>query len=332
MKISNEVRFGIFAVIAIAAFVFGMSYMKGSKLFGDSLVLISEYNNSGGIIKGSPVLISGQSVGKVMSTRLDQSSRKVIITMDLDPELEIPHDSKAVIFNSDLLGSKAIKLDWGKSHDYLASADTINGTVELSITDKVQEELLPVKEAIVSLLQQVDSVVQWTSTTLVDVEGKENIAQIIRNVNKTSENVRNITARADSLVGTLNTLSVTATNVVKNVESNNDNVNEIVDNVRVTTDTLVEASNQIQAIINDAQLTVDNIESIVDKLESDENTMGKLINDDQLYQDITGSVATVTELIEAIKKDPQKYLDLDVYIFENGKKYKRRNQEKETSN
>ena len=46
-----------------------------------------------------------------------------------------------------------------------------------------------------------------------------------------------------------------------------------------------------------------------------EGTAGQLLKDKQLYENMNGAVADLRGLVDAIKKDPKKYLNVKVSIF-----------------
>ena len=59
----------------------------------------------------------------------------------------------------------------------------------------------------------------------------------------------------------------------------------------------------------------DRFDRLVAKLNEGEGTMGRLLKDRQLYENMNGAVNDVRSLVEAIKKDPKKYLSVRVSIF-----------------
>jgi phospholipid/cholesterol/gamma-HCH transport system substrate-binding protein len=50
-------------------------------------------------------------------------------------------------------------------------------------------------------------------------------------------------------------------------------------------------------------------------LESGEGTAGQLLRDRQLYENMNGAVLEIRDLVAEIRKDPQRYLRVNVSIF-----------------
>jgi phospholipid/cholesterol/gamma-HCH transport system substrate-binding protein len=51
------------------------------------------------------------------------------------------------------------------------------------------------------------------------------------------------------------------------------------------------------------------------RLNDGEGTAGQLLKDKQLYENMNGVVVDLRTLVDAIKKDPKKYLNVKVSIF-----------------
>ena len=65
MKVSKELKIGIVVICAIAAFIWGLNFLKGSNLFSHKYVLYAVYPKIDNIIPATPLLISGFKIGQV---------------------------------------------------------------------------------------------------------------------------------------------------------------------------------------------------------------------------------------------------------------------------
>jgi phospholipid/cholesterol/gamma-HCH transport system substrate-binding protein len=88
LKISNEVKFGIVAVVSIALAALGISYMQGTRLLGNSLTLHAKYENVSGLIRGNPVIIKGVNVGQVME--IDYQDTVVVVEIGAQEKMANP--------------------------------------------------------------------------------------------------------------------------------------------------------------------------------------------------------------------------------------------------
>jgi phospholipid/cholesterol/gamma-HCH transport system substrate-binding protein len=59
----------------------------------------------------------------------------------------------------------------------------------------------------------------------------------------------------------------------------------------------------------------DRFDALVAKLNEGQGTAGRLLKDQQLYENMNGAVVEFRGLLEQIKKEPKKYLNVKVSIF-----------------
>jgi phospholipid/cholesterol/gamma-HCH transport system substrate-binding protein len=64
MKISREVRIGVFGIITVTLFIIGINYIKGKDIFHKHRTFYAVYNASSGIQDAAPVSINGFNIGK----------------------------------------------------------------------------------------------------------------------------------------------------------------------------------------------------------------------------------------------------------------------------
>src|SRR4030095_6181823 len=65
MKLSNETKVGLLAIVAILVLVLGFNFLKGKSLFSKTPVLFAEFSNIGSLEKSNSVKINGLPVGSV---------------------------------------------------------------------------------------------------------------------------------------------------------------------------------------------------------------------------------------------------------------------------
>ena len=68
-----------------------------------------------------------------------QSQGLIYVFCSIDKKCNIPTDSKFYIYCTDILGDKAVKIELGKSKNYIQNNDTIpiNSTISNSLIDSV---------------------------------------------------------------------------------------------------------------------------------------------------------------------------------------------------
>lgn len=323
LKFSREVTFGVFALGAIALFIVGMNYLKGSRLFGSPFRLYAEYADVQGLIKGNPIMINGLKVGKVGALELNMQRGVATATLEFDQSLQIPDNSKAIIYSADLLGSKAIEIVidstvspiYFKDGDYIA--DSLDAGLFAKATEVIQNEGAYVLLKLGELTTELNEIARYLRTALDDPRNRSAMSQILQEMQATAININQATARVDTIADNLNTMSLSASKIVSTVESRNSDIDGIIGNVRTTTDSLVAASDEIKQLMTDASSAVGSVENLVTKLDTTTGTLGMLFNDTQLYDSLTSTTENINSLLREVNANPQRFFDdIKIYLIE----------------
>jgi len=118
-------------LVGAAVLIIGGGFMvyafTGGGLFAPSgYEIIARFSQADGLSVGSEVRISGVPVGFVENLTFDPRNRQAVVTMLIDPKVQIPIDSGALIVQVGLLGSKFIKLDPGGEEAMMQPGDQID--------------------------------------------------------------------------------------------------------------------------------------------------------------------------------------------------------------
>lgn len=88
----------------------------------------AQFDRVTGLRVGGDVLISGVKVGTVTGQRLDPVTFLAEVTITLDPAIQLPTDTVAVIASDGLMGGKFLSLDPGADDDVIPPGGRIHYT------------------------------------------------------------------------------------------------------------------------------------------------------------------------------------------------------------
>jgi phospholipid/cholesterol/gamma-HCH transport system substrate-binding protein len=130
---SLEIGTGLFVLLGFAALFFLTTQLPASGLkLGRAKAgyhVSAEFDNIGDLKVGSPVTMSGVTMGEVTGIRFDAKQFKALVSLRMDPQFnQIPDDSFASIQTQGLLGGKYIGLSPGGSDSYLKEGSRIDQT------------------------------------------------------------------------------------------------------------------------------------------------------------------------------------------------------------
>jgi len=305
LKINNETKVGSLALIAVALLILGFNYLKGTSLFSENFNLYAEYQNIDGLTAGNKILINGMQVGQVNSLKYDAASGKIRVDFSIMEKVPIPEDSRAMVFSSDLLGSKAINLVLGSSSIILKDGALVKDSIAPTLAERVEKEVLPLKDRVESAIIGIDSFIAGLNRVLGD-ENKDNITVSLTNLRRT-------THRLDSVMNKVDVMVSSAKSIMKNFEKNNATINRIISSSAVFTDSLAAQSGKIRGIITQAESSLSNFKTILGKVDRGEGSLGLLLNDKELYYNLSSSSKSLDSLLVDVRKHPKRYVHFSVF-------------------
>jgi phospholipid/cholesterol/gamma-HCH transport system substrate-binding protein len=125
----TEFLAGLFVLLGLAAIAYlTVKLGSGATVQGGSYSVEARFANAGGIHPGCSVLLSGVTVGRVESVRMETSDYSAIVVIRIISLLKLPTDSMASVKTSGLIGDKYIALSPGAESEYLKPHDRITLT------------------------------------------------------------------------------------------------------------------------------------------------------------------------------------------------------------
>jgi len=302
-------------VLALVLFIWGFNFLKGKDVFNKEQLYFVEYNQVNGLIRSNPVVINGLRVGQVRDIYFHPSlNGKLIVVIALTTKFPVPDNSIARIFSSDLMGSKAIELQLGTSKIYLKPNDTLMSSIEASLMDEVNAQVLPLKIKAETLLSSVDSLVVILQTILNE-NAKDNIFSSLQSVSATIQNLERTTLVIDSVVSTessrISSILYNIELITRNFEQNNGEINTILSNMAALSDSLVKAD--IGSVVHHADASLAELNKLLDAINRGQGTVGQLMQNDTLYYQLEKSAEELNKLLEDVRLNPKRYVKFSLF-------------------
>lgn len=315
LKISNEFKVGVLAVIALVILFFGYNYIKGERLFAADNTFYAIFDNAAGLSKSDDVIYRGLSVGKIVSIHLKEDNPSlIVVTFSISTDILIPEDSEARITNSDLLGDKALEIILGKSTNMLAGGE-LKGTVEQSLSQQIEEELLPVKERIESLISSIDSVITRVNG-IFDVNFQGKVDENLVSIEAAIVNIRSITENVDNLISMevtrIDTILASVQTIATAISDNEQELRNTFSNLEMITDSLAKVD-LVNTFASLDKVAAD-LAQITEKVTQGEGNLAMLINEQELYENIEKTTKNLELLLEDFRKSPGRYMPAIIRI------------------
>jgi len=292
---TREVKVGIMAIVAVFVLYFGLNFLKGIDIFSPVNYYYARYENIGGLVSSSPVFVKGFKVGQVEQIKYDFSKKEsFVVKISVSKNISLPKGTKIELYDDGLMGGKAIQLVFEPilaSQEMHQPGDTIEANVGVGLMAQLSGNLVPKIE---SISTQADSLIR---SVRVLVENK--------NLNKSIESIQQTTAN----------LAVSSSQLKKMM---NNDLPRILGDVSVITSDFKQVSGNLKKIdyvgtFASINHTISNLSLITDKINNSEGTLGMLVNNKDLYINLSNTAASSDKLLIDLQKNPKRYVHFSLF-------------------
>ena len=307
-KISNEVKVGAIALLTIIVFIWLFNFLKGKDFLKSTAIYYSVYEKVGGLAESSPVEVNGFRVGVVQSIDfIDAQSGRLLVVFSVNKNFKLPKNTVAEIVPISLLGGMKVQFVYGNGPGTYAEHDTIPGRLAESIIDKMQTELIPVKDKITNLLTVLDSVITSVNEVM-NTDFKKNLKGTLSNLNSTSKSLDNIVgSKEKELKATLDNLN----KFTQMLSDNSGKMSKTFNNLETITDTL--AASDIYASVTNLKKSLEKAALMIDNMNKGKGSAGQFLTNDTLYTNMTNSLESLNVLLQDMKTNPKRYVHFSIF-------------------
>ncbi|MEO6455844.1 MAG: MlaD family protein [Ginsengibacter sp.] len=313
MKINNETKIGVLAVAGVAVLIIGFNFLKGKNLFKKEKYLYAVYEDIQGLTQSNPVVINGLQVGNIANLNGGKDVKKIIVSVNLTQDINIPNNSLAVI-NPNLLGSTSLEIKLGNSNVYLKPGDTLITSLSGGAFDEALKMINPVLYEVRNATKSLDSVLHIIGSVF-DPVTKNNIRGILENLNTTTASFAYTAASLQSLMNPQNgALAKSLDNVnafTNNLATNNEKLNGIMANANQASANF--ASLDFKKTLVTLDNAVNEFKAGIQKINSKEGSLGLLLNDTKIYDNLSSTTNKINILLDDIRVHPKRYLTISVF-------------------
>ena len=300
MKVSKELKIGVFVFVVLTASFFLINYLRGKDVFNREIEICSRYADVEGLVASAPVYIKGYKAGKVQEVSYDSSSDCFLVTCSVLKDFKIPEDSKMTIYGVDIMGGKGIKIDLGKSAVLVEDGGFLSSSSEPSLIDGLAEGVAPLLDKVANTLDSLNVTVASVNKILND----GNIPSILAHLEKTMADVESIAAQ---------------------INGKSDELCVFIDNLAVLSGKMAEIADRADGLLADVSSAVSEIKpedikdvvasfrELLKNINDPDGTIGRLLVDDSVYDSVDELLNDVDCLVRKIQENPRKYIRISVF-------------------
>ncbi|MFW6327684.1 MAG: MlaD family protein, partial [Bacteroidota bacterium] len=240
---------------------------------------------------------------------------RFIVSVALEKDIPIVEDSRAEIYSSDLMGTKAIQFIDGNSNVNLQPGDTVNSQVSGGLKEQITTELSPLKEKIEAMVVELDSTLSGMSGVFSN-ENNQSLEEGMKSFRMMMMNLENSSLQLNEALADGGSIH----NSMANIDSVSQDLNRQRESVSSTIENLSVVSEQLKAMNLDtlggridSGLVV--INDILEKTKEGDGSLGLLLSNEGLYYNMLDASANLDRLLADLRHNPKRYLNLSAFNF-----------------
>jgi len=291
MKLSNELKIGFWAIVALVVLFLGTNYLKGINTLHEGDIYYMVCDKVEGLAVSSNVKLYGLKVGVVRNLEYDNRLDRIVVAINIyDDDYRIPRDSRLYI-QPDLLGTSNVVIEPGQSQEYYACWDTI---VAPPTAPGLLDKADPIISQVEMLMPKLDTLIAGINILVKESKVQESLLEI-----------NTMTKHLNQSVNMLNQL------LRKDVPVVIDNMKSATANLDTLTCQVKEAD--VDQILANANQVIKQANGLLEKAQSNESSVGQLLNSTQLHDQLNQTVADIDSLVNDIKANPKRYIHIKVF-------------------
>lgn len=287
---SKEFKIGLITIVAGALLYYGFNFLRGSDLFSPTKRYYVKYSNVAGLTISNPVKLNGLPVGRVSGFELLQRDQEIVVSLDVDEKVQLNAGSSAHLANDGLLGTKAIVLVLGDATDaFLAPGDTLESETDKDLLDRFD----PAIDNINTTITKLNTVLDQISAT--DIKGV---------VDTLKYSIGTLTYKARRL--DLETTLKNTNELMISVKNRSEQLDDLLASSKALIDSLKTVPiNETLLKLNES---MDNINGLLMAIQADTGTVGKLLQNDSLYDNLNKTLVDLDAMIIHFRTHPKDFL------------------------
>jgi len=302
----GELRVGILLAIAVVIILWASFSGGGTSIFDSKIGFMAYFKNVNGLVKGSPVWVSGIEVGNVSSIKF--------VSLDEERQIEVKFrvlKSVANIITSDatikvgtigLIGDKYIEVVPGT----LTDPPIPEGSAIPSVTPGDLSSVFAEGEKV--MLETRDLTGNLSELTGRINRGEGSVGKMFTEDSLYNEMTRLMAA----LIVLINDMQQNQERIVSSLESMTDNISGIAEKANKNDGTIGRLLSD-PGLYDNIHSSSGRIDSILAKINTGQGTAGAMVNDDELYEEVKNLIVRIENLVTDIENNPRKYFKFSVF-------------------
>ena len=285
----TELKVGISLLVSLVILIWIIAWTKNVSFFSDQKELTISFNSVAGLETGDQVAINGVRKGYIDQISIDKNM--VLVDILLDEDVDIRSDASFSIMMLDLMGGKKLEIYPGSSGQQLNYSIIHKGYFSGDISTAMAT-LSSMEDNIKTIIKDLTVTLNAINNLIGDEEFTSNIKSSVKELNKLTQKASILIDENRKGIKTLvDSTSVLVSNSNLLLAKNSENITSSVEQLQI----LLKNSNQL----------ISRIDSFLVEIETKENNVGKILYDEQFYNDLKIMMQNIKTLTDTLNEQLQ---------------------------
>ncbi len=333
MKISNEAKIGILAVITVVLAIWGYKFLKGQNILDRTLTLSADFMDAKQINKSAPIYFRGVQIGTVKEIifKPDNGSKATLV-LNIKKNPGIPKNALAVLFSNGILSGMAMNLEFDKTcsgGDCAENGDYIEGRTMSAI-----ESMIGKPEEFDAYIAKITKGMNMVFDTLGNAikQPDSEVGKSLRDIQATLLNLRTSTAALNKLMaasaGTLTASMKNVEGITANLNANNSKINSLLSNlndvtgkantidfskINTATEGVSESIEELKKTLGETTKSLSELSTTFKNVNNGSGTIGQFATNDSVYHSLNQTLLQTKGLMQDMRLNPKRYINLNPF-------------------
>jgi phospholipid/cholesterol/gamma-HCH transport system substrate-binding protein len=294
-----EFRVGVVALMALAVLLLSLYWLQGYKLERNAQKVNVLFKDVGTLSVGDRVTVSGVHRGKV--NRLSLTERGVQVELLLYRDVVLHRDAQFIIKNLGLMGERFIAIEPGMEKMAFDTAVIALGAYDTGLPE--------VMGLMGEMITELRNLVTTFRRTVGSDSSLEKFNRTVSNMEQMSHSLADYVSRNESKLDQTAENFLSASREFNRMFARNGSL------VDSTAQRFERASGRIENFAGQLDTLAKSARTFADALNNGDGTLQSLVEDRRLYDDLRKAANNLDDLVNDIKANPRKYINLKVELF-----------------
>jgi phospholipid/cholesterol/gamma-HCH transport system substrate-binding protein len=305
-RATTAAKVGIFAVVLLGAGLLMYRFVNKANGPGNGYIVYALMRDASGIAKHSQVRIAGIPVGAIDTVRLEGDQARIDVRMN--PDVPLYDDASVTKVASSLLGEYYLAISPGtEGKRKLKDGDRILVVIDSTSTDQLVRQLSDIAHDVKQITSALAASV-GTDQGREDIKSTlSNLAQVTDSLNQT---VRENRESLHDILINIDTITKSGgpeiARILENVQQTTNEVRELTAKAQEGKPTSAGEIRQIIDKVNHASDSLEsalkNIDDVTGRLDRGEGTLGRLSKDEKLINEVEGVTEDVGDFVGGLTR------------------------------